>query len=120
MSKISTNTIGSIDGTYEIDVKDIQPIGVGQTWQDVTSQRELDVEYTNDTDRSIMVSVRAGDPAVGGWIELFVNDVRISGNYQTIENGGTAYISGIVPPGATYRVLNSPDSELNYWSELRS
>ena len=44
MSKIQTQTIGSIDGTYEIDVKDIQPSGssrpsspkVGQPFFDTT------------------------------------------------------------------------------------
>src|SRR5699024_3080270 len=40
-----------------------QLLGVGQTWQNVTAQRELDVTYTNTTGRAISVSVVHTSPA---------------------------------------------------------
>ena len=123
MSKIQIQTIGSIDGAYEIDVKDIQPIGVGQTWQDMTSQRELDVEYTNDTGRSIQVSVslRYNQTSVGG-SNIVVDGVNIS--YTRFETSATValYIpfSFIVPAGSTYSIVSGGIVEVTRWAELRS
>src|SRR5690606_2136259 len=97
------------------------PIGVGQTWQDVTEQRAAGVTYTNTTGRTIFVA--AGDefssPESG--LELVVDGEKIS--YFSIEHDDiykNITVSGLVPPGSTYRInqLNE-GKEITWWKELR-
>ena len=82
-------------------------IGIGQTWQDVKTQRQYNVTYTNTTGKPIIVSVAIG----GGVSSFFVDGV-------TVAMTGSAWlaVSVIVPPNSTYRATRGSDS---YWSELR-
>ena len=127
MSKIQIQTIGSIDGAYEIDVKDIQPIGVGQTWQEVSTQREKNTDYVNDTGRTIFVSIsfrRVEDsesPYRGG--SFHIGGVRI---IYSIDETSSDYTSTTwslpVPSGDTYRIDDDGEPDrmrIIGWSELR-
>lgn len=91
-------------------------IGIGQTWQDVTAQRQYGVVYTNTTGRPIMVYIKT----VGGSgviVSLEVNGIEVAtGGYaQGIGQDG---INVIVPPNATYK-LTGNGTGFGKWAELR-
>ena len=91
-------------------------IGVGQTWQNLTGSRSLNVTYTNSTGKPIMFSVSC---AGGGssQFQLEVNGVTISTQRADDLNGN---LSAIVPVGATYMAKTaSGSSALTLWTELR-
>lgn len=81
------------------------PLGVGQTWQDVSASRAVGTTYTNTTGRPI-----------------FVNYVSTSAVTVTIMIGGVSIASMyspttfIVPGGATYSITSGT---LQKWAELR-
>lgn len=91
-------------------------IGIGQTWQDVTTQRQYGVVYTNTTGRPIMVYVKTSS-GNGQIVTLFVNGIEAA-------NGGYAHGSGddgincIVPPNATYKLAGN-GTGFGKWAELR-
>ena len=92
------------------------PIGVSQTWQRVTSSRDLGTTYTNTTGRTIVVSVTTNSKA-GVYM-----DANVSGVVQFAHNSYTNQLLRpsvllIVPAGNTYRVTSN--SSLHTWAELR-
>ena len=105
-------------------------LGVEQTWQDVTSQRDTNITYTNSTDKPIMVMI-SGEPNMEGDLFIFVNGVKIY--TQELDSMAETSISFIVPPKATYRAEayygnggSSPrklenifNSRYKLWAELR-
>lgn len=105
-------------------------LGVEQTWQDVTSQRDTNITYTNTTDKPIMVMI-SGEPNMEGDLFIFVNGVKIY--TQELDSMAETSISFIVPPKATYRAEayygnggSSPrklenifNSRYKLWAELR-
>ena len=105
-------------------------LGVEQTWQDVTSQRDANITYTNSTDKPIMVMI-SGEPNMEGDLFIFVNGVKIY--TQELDSMAETSISFIVPPKATYRAEayygnggSSPrklenifNSRYKLWAELR-
>lgn len=100
---------------------DVVPIGVNQTWQDVTASRAISTTYTNTTGRPITVVISFsynGSAAVLGY--LTVNGVvikfgQINSAYINVDSG-----TAIVPAGATYTFTASSGSlGINAWLELR-
>ncbi|WP_297990061.1 hypothetical protein [uncultured Campylobacter sp.] len=91
-------------------------IGIGQTWQDVTTQRQYGVVYTNTTERPIMVYVRTASGS-GVIVSLEVNGIVVAtgGDAQGIGQDG---INVIVPPNATYK-LTGNGTGFGKWVELR-
>ncbi len=90
------------------------PLGVEQTWQDMTSQRQKGVTYTNTTGRPIMISVALSghsDPSTS----IYVNGVRASFSTST---GHTVCHNLIVPNNHTYKAGNN-GTDIVLWSELR-
>lgn len=115
---VTTGDTGSISTDMLATVN--QPIGVGQTWQNVLSSRAFGTTYTNTTGRPIMVSVAATTLNTTGWT-VTVAGVQIA--YNT-GSGPTAYApvtcTFIVPAGATYVVaIASGSPTLSVWAELR-
>lgn len=91
-------------------------IGIGQTWQDVTAQRQYGVVYTNTTGRPIMVYVRTINGG-GVIVSLEVNGIVVAtGGYAT--GSGQDGINVIVPPNATYK-LTGNGTGFGEWVELR-
>jgi len=97
------------------------PIGVGQTWQDVTAQRALNTTYTNSTGRTIVVSI----VAISGrdsYAAIYV-DGKLIFHQRDTYNGADPRSSAvaIVPPGSTYRVSsgNYSGTGVSLWMELR-
>jgi hypothetical protein len=103
-------------------------LGYNQTWQDVTALRALDVSYTNNTGRPIMINITMilngyNDEAT---IYLLVNGV----NAYYLSGGGNSFIAklpliAIIPNGASYRTGYNENSgslaeyTLYSWTELR-
>ena len=96
-------------------------LGVGQTWQNMTSSRGYNTTYQNTTGRPICVNV-TGQPATGSTIILDVSSnsnmsssIQLGG--QKDVNGQTS-ISAIIPNNQYYKVSVN-NATLTTWAELR-
>ena len=95
-------------------------LGIGQAWQNMTTQRKKDIVYTNTTNRAIMINV-------AGVINNSSEDIQLSiDNFlaQKINIGSrSGYVCAVVPAGATYKITTSSNSQINpssfVWMELR-
>jgi hypothetical protein len=91
-------------------------IGVGQTWQNVTSSRALGTTYTNSTGKPIQVSMNFASTSSTS----YAYTVAVDG--VTIVSMTTNYVcpnfNFIVPDGKTY-VVSATGNSLGYWAELR-
>lgn len=102
------------------EAMDAHVLGMGQTWQDVLSQRAPNTSYTNTTGRAIAVSISlSGSSSTSVFADFLVDGVRIARVDSAIE--GTKYFTvfGIVPSGSAYRVNPGPNLSLGNWAELR-
>lgn len=90
-------------------------LGVGQTWQDLTSSRIIGNTYTNSTGRPIQVNV-SWEQLNQNESTLFVGPVAVARGRQNLTGGGGT-MSAIVPSGATYRVVSG--NQITVWAELR-
>lgn len=106
-----------INGTVPSSlVTGLAQIGVGQIWQNVTSQRNLNTAYTNSTAKPIFISVTCKEQPQPSTIELWVGGTLV-GSYYKDSKSDSAVVT-IVPPGSTYTVKASGGGIIN-WSELR-
>jgi hypothetical protein len=92
------------------------PIGVGQTWQNVTGSRVLGTTYTNSTGRPIFVAI--GAVGVVAIAQLTINSINCG---QVGTSGGVrAPLTGVVPSGGTYYVSSvTGTASVESWAELR-
>ena len=98
----------------------ITPIGVGQTWQNMTSSRAIGTSYTNSTGRTIVVIVSGTSGGTNGLWGVTINSAV---TYYT-PSAYTASVWNtcefIVPAGQTYALSQQGSSAtLQNWSELR-
>jgi hypothetical protein len=95
-------------------------IGVGQTWQDVSSSRTTGQDYVNSSGKPILVQV-SDKNVVNHGLEMFCDGVTVG--YFNFTSGDTnSSITTIIPNGSTYRVnkLGSVGTQQHIqWSELR-
>lgn len=96
-------------------------LGVGQTWQNLTSSRSFGVTYTNNTGKPIFISVYGQGQPNHGKIEMYVDSVLIGrqGVISVASAEMNPTLSAIVPNGSTYRVNNVLGASLQHWAELR-
>ena len=87
-------------------------LGVGQSWQNVTSSRSVGSTYTNNTGKPIMIAVTKLLRGTQGYIQ--VNNINVA-YFHNGDDGATNTV--IVPNGATYRVTGI--TNLSLWAELR-
>lgn len=90
----------------------MQMLGVGQTWQNMTSSRSVGTTYTNTTSRPIMIAVTKQLRGTQGYVQ--VNGINVA-YFHNGDDGMTNTV--IVPAGSTYRVTGI--SNLSLWAELR-
>lgn len=115
---IKENKVIKVSSTPWLDNYDENMLGVGQIWQDVSSQRQYGVIYTNTTGRPIMVS---------GYLVSSANQemyYEVDGARTMIANASStiySYFSFIVPNGSKYKIAGSNAWSLSnrMWSELR-
>ena len=92
-------------------------LGWGQTWQNVTGSRILNNLYTNSSSKPMFVSVtNSSIGANTATMTLVINGV-IAATSVGNPNMPEPQVSGIVPPGQTYRV-NCSYGGVGNWSEL--
>ena len=106
---------------------DAVPIGVGQSYSDVTASRALNTTYTNSTGKPIfiIVTVNGYNGTSASTIKFTVNGTDYaeekSNEYYSPSNLTPSIVSigGIVPAGATYKITTGGQvSALLIWSEL--
>ena len=90
-------------------------LGVGQTWQDVTSSRSFGITYTNNTGRPIQVAVTSGGGSSN--FRAYINGIEIIRNYSNYNTSSPQHgITLIIPNGSTYSFTGG---QLQIWAELR-
>lgn len=95
-----------------------QALGYEQTWQNVAGSRAANTTYTNTTGKPIYIFVSMGgaNPQTN---QLVVGGV-LAGEWVFLGGIGRQGVCGIVPNGATYRVVNLQGvPAVSTWSELR-
>jgi hypothetical protein len=95
-------------------------LGVGQTWQNLSSQRASNQTYRNDTGKTIHVFIAVKDGYNGG-LRLVIGGVTIFSFTYDLPAGSFYPISVIIPDNTDYSFTwagNNP-SDLLTWSELR-
>lgn len=75
-------------------------LGYGQTWQDLTGSRSLNVTYYNTTGRPIQVHLRMASGGGLSYARISVSGITIDGTSASAGNPTT--VSAIIPPGASY------------------
>lgn len=86
-------------------------LGVGQTWQDVTSSRSAGVTYTNSTGKPIQVAINANvniGSFVANGVTLPIDDYNFYSQHFYI-----------IPNGHTYQLNLGTSGSLLSWAELR-
>lgn len=104
---------------------DAVPIGVGQTWQDVTGSRAVGTTYTNSTGKPIMfVITGARTGGSSSTMAVYIDGVSVAAvsvaesaytSWYTLQNTATF----IVPQGSSYSITFSGTAGVNKWFELR-
>ena len=97
----------------------VVPLGVGQTWQNVTASRASGTTYTNSTGRPMCITATAVSGASSGLFAT-VAGAEIARQYSAI-TGWQFYpaITFIVPVGATYSISLVVVGTFRQWFELR-
>ena len=118
------NTLTSVSTTQAVTAAQAkalndQAFGVGQSWQDVKSERSLGTTYTNTTGKPIYVIVVNEFQNYGDPVEVFVNDIKLLSVDKGLGAGWLADTSFVVPPGNTYRVEKTVYPNIQSWVELR-
>jgi hypothetical protein len=119
---IAVNSQGQLTSASTASLT-LAEIGVGQTWQDVTSSRSSGTNYTNSTSKPIMVSVYSSGIDSSFSLTVVVDGVTVS--YAQGGGGGDARRTGnasfIVPASSTYSATYSGGAlgTSLRWAELR-
>jgi hypothetical protein len=94
-------------------------IGVGQTWQDMTSSRTAGTTYTNSTGKPIQVIASFQSSNQTNFTTGTINGLTVYGSVTT-SSGHWGTISYIVPNGNTYSAnMNGGSVTATNWLELR-
>lgn len=104
----------------------VQPVGAGQTWQNVTASRLVNTTYTNTTGRPIKVQISSYSSVGNNLAILTVNGIAVSkfkdNDYYTatLVTPHTVTSMAIVPAGGTYVLSNyTSGTTIDTWAELR-
>jgi hypothetical protein len=93
-------------------------LGVGQTWQNVTSSRAKNTTYTNSTGRPIFISVAISSNSLAN-LSFSINGAVLTEFYIPVTAANTDVpITYVIPAGATYG-FNNFAANIIRWFELR-
>lgn len=90
------------------------PLGVGQTWQNLSGSRAVGVTYTNSTSQPIVATVQVGNNSNAN-ASFLINGLAM-GNLFGGSSANTQ-ATYVIPAGATYGI--NPGIVMNTWCELR-
>lgn len=108
-------------GKLQGQVSTKSELGVGQTWQDMTSSRAEGVNYTNTSGKPIQMVATFGPAANNQTMtRITIDGITVQGVYAPA-GSYSASAAAVIPPGSVYRVdvITSPGSALVAWRELR-
>jgi len=91
--------------------------GYGQSLQNVTASRAVDVTYTNSTGRPISIYIRGDTTAANGSLILNVGGAIAGRSFHPV-SGAFLGLNAIVPAGAIYIVATDNVSIID-WLEYR-
>ena len=117
----SAGNILTSDGTNWTSAAPVG-LGVGQTWQDLTSSRASNTTYTNSTSKPIVVMVYMTTTYPNSSYATFtVGSVTLTSFY--VYSGASGFSCAgayqvIVPPGSTYKIVYSSSNQF-FWYEFR-
>ena len=101
-------------------------LGIGQTWQDVTSSRALSVSgsnvYTNSTGAPIELSINISNANQADGALVLINGITMHYGIGAFTGSNLTCWNNVVltvPPGATYEVQSYSGGAMRYWYELR-
>lgn len=120
-TSLPANAAGALtnDGSGGLAWSPAVGIGVGQTFQSLTSSRSLGVTYTNTTGKPIWVHVNGQADTNSASLLAFIDNQVLSGSSA----GNSTYqvmLSAIIPAGSTYRFqMNVGGLSASQWTELR-
>lgn len=107
-----------VDTKIQQALSQVQSVGIGQTWVDMSSTRNTETNYTNTTGRAIMVSVTINSSDSG--IEMLVGGIVVARSGQQGGSGNDInYVQAIIPPNAVYRANRIRGLANIVWAELR-
>lgn len=95
-------------------------LGVGQTWQNMTGVggRAVGTNITNNSGRSIVVSIYTAASGASQWASLTVGGVLMASTLGDTTNGASAStLTAIVPNNTAYVVTGT--RSISNWAELR-
>ena len=102
----------------------VQPIGVGQTWQNLIGSRTSGTTYTNSTGRPIFVSIQINTNASGAAYVNFSVDGTNFGYWGQGSGGSpstlySTFCTQVIPSGSTYTATSTGNVTIAQWFELR-
>lgn len=100
-------------------VATIQGLGDGQTWADLSGSRVEETDYTNNTGRTMVVSISANITA-NGIVEGYVDGIKVANLGNPFGDRAVSInMTLIVPDGSVYKIT-SPigTATVNAWGEL--
>jgi len=114
-----------VEHNEPVTIPNMAGLGVGQTWQDMSAQRVLGTQDTNNTGKPIMIAVHYNVGGTASYAHLYgyVDNVLIA----TEGSGGGAYAQNalltlIIPNGSRYKVTKltgTGGKQTLTWWELR-
>jgi hypothetical protein len=117
---ITTNYVKSLVNTLVSDaIGKLKLLGVNQTWNDETANREKDREYKNTTGGPIVVMIINQYNGGGEVFSLYIDGKRC-GAFDVQGNGvggGYSTHTAIIPANSTYKVTGSR-AVFDTWFEL--
>lgn len=127
LQTVAPSTSGNVltsNGTTWVSSTPTTGIGVGQTWQNVTSSRSFGTTYTNSTGKPIMVAVTSANgqfTSLSGTIDGVVVQ-ESGGSWQAGASASRSSMSLIIPNSSTYsfsQSISSGGGGAATWFELR-
>ncbi|EML7931684.1 phage tail protein [Providencia rettgeri] len=93
-------------------------IGIGQAWENVTSQRKFGVTYTNTNSKPIFVSITQNSSGTTTSMDVKINGVLIA-RPSTAAGATRNSVYFIVPVGGSYLIDNTGTTSIEVWAEMK-
>lgn len=103
-----------------LNVKDLvvqDKFDLGQTWQDVTSERSAGVTYTNTTGKPIEIIVYSTISTASKTFSLTIDGLTVDRDANSGSDNVTVGVSSVVQNGSEYTI--DANHAIAVWSELR-
>ena len=116
---VDSNNLSGLTGNVQTQLG--QMIGVGQTWQDITSSRVLGTAYTNTTGKPIALIFSCSSVnTVGAYFRFYVNGLLAYGSQVPVSGYSPSSYTCVIPNNSTYKIEISAGTTTNpIWLELR-